>query len=152
VFGPGSDRRLHSEFGLEQGLCQPALVSNQLLSDPSGTAGGKDSDANTLVEHSAVVSSYSRNDGGLPLTPTKQAGPTVVTLPTEQEFIMPQEVPPLIAWSISGIPSHYRVFLDKLQSCSSHPGEQKQTKTTIPYATSGFLGVSQGIEISLMAL
>jgi len=76
----------------------------------------------------------------------------LVTLPAGQEFIMPQGVPPLIAWPISGIPSHHRAFLDKLRSCSSHPGEQKQTKTTIPYATSGFLGVSQGIEIPLMAL
>jgi len=49
---------------------------NQPLSDPGGTAGGKDSGANTLVEHSAVVSSYSRNGGGLPSTSTKQAGPS----------------------------------------------------------------------------
>ena len=71
----GGDRRLHSELGSQQGLCQPTLVSNQPLSDPGGAAGGKDSDANALVEHSAVVSGHSRNGGGLPSTSTKQVGP-----------------------------------------------------------------------------
>jgi len=78
--------------------------------------------------------------------------PDLVTLPAGHEFIMPQGALPMISWSISGIPSHHKVFLDRLHSCSSHPGKQKQAKNTISNATSGFLGVSQGIEIPLMAL
>ena len=108
---------------------------------------GKDSAVNTLVEHSALVSSNPRNAGGL--LPNR---PDLVTLPTGQEFIMTQWVPSLIAWPISGIPSHHKAFLEKLQSYSLHPGEVRQTRTTTPYVPSGFLGVSQGIEIPLMDL
>ena len=80
------------------------------------------------------------------------SGPDLVILPTGQEFIMSQGAPPLIAWPISGTPSHHKTFLEKLKSYSLHPGEIKQTRVTTPCAQSGLLGVSQGIEIPLMDL
>jgi len=69
-----------------------------------------------------------------------------------KQFIMSQGAPQLIAWPISGVPSHHRDFLQRHQSFYSPPGDQRLTKAIIPCVPNEFLGVSQGIEIPLKAL
>ena len=78
--------------------------------------------------------------------------PNLVSLPVGHQFILPQGVPQLIAWPISGNPSHHRAFLEKLQNFSFHHGDQRQTRTTIHCVQDGLLGVSQGIDIPLKDL
>ena len=78
--------------------------------------------------------------------------PDLVSLPVGHQFIMSQGIPRLIAWPISGTPSHHRAFLEKLQNFSSLHGDQRQTRTTIHLVQDGLFGVSQGIEIPLKDL
>ena len=76
----------------------------------------------------------------------------IIQNPTNQEFIMKQGVPILVAWPISGIPVHHEDFLRKLQSCSSHHGAPKPTAVTTHCFQNGLVGVSRGIEIPLLDL
>ena len=76
----------------------------------------------------------------------------LVILPTEQEFIMSQGVPALVAWPISGNPSHHEEFLQKLQTSSWHHGDPKLSQATIPCLLNGLAGVCRGIEIPLWDL
>jgi len=45
-------------------------------------------------------------------------------LMSEQEFIMKQGIPELIAWPISGNPLHHKEFLQMLQTSSYLPGDK----------------------------
>jgi len=76
----------------------------------------------------------------------------LVILQSEQDFIMSQGVPTLVAWPISGNPLHHKEFLQKLQTSSWHPGGLRQNQTTIRCLQSGLAGVSQGTEIPLLDL
>ena len=78
--------------------------------------------------------------------------PDLVTLSVGKRFIIARGIPQLIAWPISGVPSHHRDFLQRLQSSYSLPGDQRLTKVITPCVPNGFLGVSQGIEIPLKDL
>ena len=76
----------------------------------------------------------------------------IILNPTNQEFIMKQGVPTLVAWPVSGSPLHHEEFLRRLQSYSSHHGEAKRTVVTTHYFQNGLVGVSEGIEIPLLDL
>jgi len=65
---------------------------------------------------------------------------------------MKQQVPELVAWPISGNPLHHEEFLQRLQSSSCPPGEQKPSPTTTPYLPNRWIGVSRWIGILLLAL
>ena len=78
--------------------------------------------------------------------------PDLILNPTNQEFIMKQGVPNLIAWPISGNPSLHEEYLHKLQTCYSPHGETKPTVVTTHTFQSGLIGVSKGIEIPLLDL
>ena len=54
--------------------------------------------------------------------------PNLVSPPVGHQFILSQGVPRLIAWPISGNPSHHRAFLEKLQNFSSPQGDHRQTR------------------------
>ena len=60
----GSDRCFYSELGSEQKFCKPSLVLDQPLLMSSGSSTGKDSVVNSMVEHSVMILSCSRNAGG----------------------------------------------------------------------------------------
>ena len=47
----------------------------------------------------------------------------LVILPTDQELIMKQGVPDLVAWPISGNPSHHKEFMQRVQTSSYPPGK-----------------------------
>ena len=70
----------------------------------------------------------------------------LITLPTDQDFIMDQGVPELVAWPISGNPSNREEFLLKLQTSFYPHG------TTTPCLPNGQIGVSKGIGIPLLDL
>ena len=76
----------------------------------------------------------------------------LVMLPSDQEFIMSQGVPDLVAWPISGNPSNHGEFLHKLQTSSCPPGGQKRNPTTIHCLPNGQIGVINGIGIPLLDL
>ena len=77
----------------------------------------------------------------------------LVILPTPQdEFIMKQGIPDLVAWPISGTPSHHEEFLRKLQTSSCPPGGQRLKQTMTLCLPNGLLGISKGIEIPLLDL
>ena len=78
--------------------------------------------------------------------------PDIILNPTNQEFIMKQGVPTLVAWPISGIPLLHEKFLHKLQSYSSHHGEARPTAVTTHYLQNRLAGVNKGIEIPLLDL
>ena len=63
---------------------------------------------------------------------------------------MPQGCPSLVAWPISGNPSHHEEFLQKLQN--SYPGDPKPSPATTQHLLNGLAGVNSGIEIPLLAL
>ena len=76
----------------------------------------------------------------------------LVLLQAGQEFIMNQGVPVLVAWPISGNPSHHEDFLQRLQRSSLHHGDPKHSRTTTPCFQNGLVGVCRGIEIPLWDL
>jgi len=78
--------------------------------------------------------------------------PDLILNPTNQEFIMKQVVPNLVAWPISGNPSLHEEYLHKLQTCCSPHGETKPTVATTHSFQNGLAGVSKGIEIPLLDL
>jgi len=80
------------------------------------------------------------------------ASKDLVLLPSNQEFLMKQGVPDLVAWPISGNPSHHKEFLQKLLSSSCPPGGQKLSRITTPCLPSGHVGVSNGVGIPLLDL
>lgn len=51
--------------------------------------------------------------------------PDLVSMPLGQEFLMQQGVPQLIAWPISGNPTHHEEFLHRVQTSCSHHGKTK---------------------------
>ena len=75
----------------------------------------------------------------------------LVTLQSEQGFIMSQRMPRLVAWSISGNPLHQEEFLQRLQTSYFHLGDQKLSQT-ITCLQSGPAGVQKGIGIPLWDL
>ena len=76
----------------------------------------------------------------------------LVSMPLGQEFLMQQGIPQLIAWPISGNPTHHEEFLLRLQtSCSDH-GETKPIPTMVPHFLDGLAGVNRGIRIPLQDL
>ena len=78
--------------------------------------------------------------------------PDLVVLPLNQEFLMKQGVPQLIAWPISGNLTHHKAFLQRLQtSCLPH-GEIKLILTTVPPLLNGLAGVSNEVEIPFLDL
>jgi len=76
----------------------------------------------------------------------------VILLMVQDAFIMKQGVSELVAWPISGNPLHYEEFLRKLRTSSCPPGDQRPSPTTTHSLPSGWIGVSQGIGILLLAL
>ena len=54
----------------------------------------------------------------------------LILSPSNQEFIMQQGTPTLVAWPISGNPSLHEEFLHRLQNCSSLHGGTKPTLAT----------------------
>jgi len=76
----------------------------------------------------------------------------LVMMPTGQEFLMQEGVPPLIAWSISGDPTHHKDFLMRHQSSCSPHGEIKLTPITDHPLLNGLIGVSSVIEIPILDL
>ena len=76
----------------------------------------------------------------------------LVILQSEQDFIMSQGVPALVAWPISGNPLHHKEFLQKLQTSSLHPGGLRLNQTMICCLQSGLAGVNHGTEIPLLDL
>ena len=80
-------------------------------------------------------------------------GPDLVLLPTAQEdFIMKEGVPQLVAWPISGNLSRHKGFLQKLRASSCPPGGLKPNPITTHCLPNGWIGVSKGIGIPLLAL
>ena len=76
----------------------------------------------------------------------------LVSMPLGQEFLMQQGIPQLIAWPISGNPTHHEEFLLRLQtSCSDH-GETKPIPTMVPHFLDRLAGVNRGIGIPLQDL
>ena len=73
--------------------------------------------------------------------------PDLVVMPTQQGFLMKQGVPQLIAWPISGNPTHHKNFLHRLQASFSPPGEIKPTQTMDPPLLNGLAGVTSRVEI-----
>ena len=69
-----------------------------------------------------------------------------------QEFQMPQGCPNLVAWPISGNPSHHEEFLRKLQHSSYTPGDLRPSPATTQHLLNGLVGVTSGTEIPLLAL
>jgi len=76
----------------------------------------------------------------------------LIMLPTDQDFIMDQGVPELVAWPISGNPSNHEEFLLKLQTSSCPHGGQRHNQTTTLCLPDGQIGVSKGIGIPLLDL
>ena len=76
---------------------------------------------NRLYSHPTSVTPTSSNSSVTGLTCSGD---------TNQEFIIKQGVPILVAWPISGIPLHHEEFLCKLQSCSFDHGSPKPTAVT----------------------
>ena len=68
----------------------------------------------------------------------------LVVMPTGQEFLIREGVPPLIAWPISGNPIHHKDFLMRHQSSCSLHGEIKLTPIMDHPLLSGLIGVSNG--------
>ena len=64
----------------------------------------------------------------------------LVILQSEQDFIMGQGVPTLVAWPISGNLLHHKEFLHRLQN-SLHPGGPRLNQATICCLQSGLAGV-----------
>ena len=60
---------------------------------------------------------------------------------------MKQGVPQLIAWPISGNPTHHRVFLQRLRALCSPSGDTRPIPTMVPPLLSGLAGVTSGVEI-----
>ena len=50
---------------------------------------------------------------------------------------MPQKCPSLVAWPISGNPSHHKEFLQKLQSSSFPPGDPRPSPATTQHLLNG---------------
>ena len=90
------------------------------------------------------------NAGGLPQTFTGkgQSGDA----PDRAKLHNEPRVPALVAWLISGNPLIHKEFLQKLQTFSWHPGDQKINQTTILCLQNGLAGVHRGIRIPLMNL
>ena len=76
----------------------------------------------------------------------------LILSPSNQEFIMQQGTPTLVAWPISGNPSLHKEFLHRLQNYSSLHGATKPTLATTLYLQNGQIGVNNGIEIPLLDL
>ena len=69
-----------------------------------------------------------------------------------QEFQMPQGCPNLVAWPISGNPSHHEEFLQRLQHSSYPPGDLRPSPVTTQHLLNRLAGVTSGTEIPLLAL
>ena len=78
--------------------------------------------------------------------------PDLIFNRTGQEFIMPQGTTPLVAWPISEILSHNKVYLQRLQNYSPPPREVRLTPATTHCLPSGLASVNNGIEIPLLDL
>ena len=76
----------------------------------------------------------------------------LVVTPVGQDFLMKQGVPQLIAWPISGNPTHHRVFLQRLQALCSPHGETRLTPATAHPLLNGLAGVTSGVEIPFQDL
>ena len=75
-----------------------------------------------------MVSIHPGDGGGFSKAITRDYD--LVTRQLEQEFIMSQGVPRLVAWPISGNPLHQEEFLQRLQIPCFHLGDQKLSQTT----------------------
>ena len=73
--------------------------------------------------------------------------PDLVVMPMGQEFLMNQCVPQLIAWPISGNPTHHKVFLQRLRALCSPRGDTRPIPTMVPPLLNGLAGVTSGVEI-----
>jgi len=80
------------------------------------------------------------------------ASQDLVPLPSNQEFLMTQGVPDLVAWPISGNPLHHKEFLQRLLTSSCPPGGQRLSLITAPCLPNGQIGVSNGVGIPLLDL
>ena len=97
-----------------------------------------------LWGHPTMAPNQSGNIGGLPVRQD------LVILPTPQDkFIMIQGIPDIVTWPISGNHSHHEGFLQKLQTPS---WRTKIKPTMILCLPNGLIGISKGIEISLLVL
>ena len=76
----------------------------------------------------------------------------LIFLHTGQEFQMPQGCPNLVAWPISGNPSHHEEFLQRLQHSSYPPGDLRPSPVTTQHLLNGLAGVTSRTEIPLLAL
>ena len=82
------------------------------------------------VENTAVVPGNFGTPGGLSKKSKIPQQPDLVSIPQGQDFLTQQGVPQLIAWPISGNPIHHKVFLTRLQTSCSSPGETKLTHSS----------------------
>ena len=76
----------------------------------------------------------------------------LVMFPMGQQFLIRKGVPPLIAWPISGNPTHHKDFLMRHQSSCSPHGEIKPTPIINRPLLSGLIGVGNRIEIPILEL
>jgi len=123
------------------------VVFNKSLSVSGVSTAGKNCNDSSLVKHSTLVSSDSRNVGGLPTTPSQQNRPG--------DSSNRVAIHNVLRSAYTNPMAHLRdSFTSQGLSgeASLCPGELKQTGTTTPCAQTGLLGVSQGLEIPLMDL
>ena len=78
--------------------------------------------------------------------------PDLVVTPTDQDFLMKEGVPQLIAWPISGDHTRHKDFLCRLQtSCLPHGGT-RPTPTITPPLLDRLAGVNNRVEIPFLDL
>ena len=137
------DRYLQPELVDRKVLCQPTML-------PDTSTDGKDGDNHPTVELPTMVSNHLGLLEYFPrLLPVRA---DLVILPTDQEFIMKQRVPELVAWPISGNPLHHKESLQRLQTSFYPPGELRPSRTITHCLPNGQIGISNGTGIPLLDL
>ena len=130
-----------------QGVCQSPLVFSPSLPQSSSCSEGQ---ANTINPSVAIPSVVPSGVGGCWRTylDSSQIKGTSSFSTQGRSF----KCPNLVAWPISGNPSHHEEFLRKLQHSSYPPGDLRPSPVTTQHLLNGLAGVTSGTEIPLLAL
>ena len=131
----------------------PRLEAGERIRKPSMEPCGE-----SVIEGGSSGGGTNTNSPSLALTTmvsqaTELAGGTTIEdRPVMVEEDLPDLIPPLAVWPISGNTTQVKNFQRRLQTSSYHHGDQRHTSLTIHSVRSGLAGVLNGIMIRFQDL
>ena len=108
----GSNRCVCSRLESFSGVCEPSVVPPPTYTYKDSTGESQSGPGGSNMEDTTMVPSPSTTTMRISTSDSTATG--AVISPTQEEFIMPQGVPRLAAWPLSGIKADQEGFLKEL--------------------------------------